>query len=234
MSLPPFQLPPAYQALQKVGYSSDITDMDAVAASDIAAPSDSAELSNDLCLRVKLLSPNSTLPYYHATNMAAGYGLYSAISCKLLPHAITKVSNDIAIQPPIGTYAQLASRISFVANHAIVCQAGVIDADYCGNIQVLLHNKASTPYTVNKGDRIVQMLLIKIAEPPAIHTDVLSSTDQDSDGFGSTRLQSPPPTEFSRVVSVSEFTYAPYTTAMLPAPDPHIIADDLPELPYNI
>ena len=100
-------LPPSQLSLQKVGHTSNNADHCAPPdSSTITTPS--ADISDDSCLQVQLLSPNATLPH-QATSMDTGYDLCSTITCHLPLNEITKVPTDLDIQPPTGTYAQLVS-----------------------------------------------------------------------------------------------------------------------------
>ena len=64
--------------------------------------------------------------------------------------------------------------------------AGVIDADYHGSIKVLLFNHSGNSFTVQKGDRIAQLIIEKIASVPITETDSLDNTVRGDAGFGST------------------------------------------------
>jgi dUTP pyrophosphatase len=72
--------------------------------------------------------------------------------------------------------------------HHIDVGAGVIDADYRGNVGVVLFNLAQNPYQVKKGDRIAQLVLEKIMTPDVMEMEELPESERGSGGFGSTGL----------------------------------------------
>jgi len=88
----------------------------------------------------------------------------------------------------MGTYAQILFRSGHATKHCIDVKAGVIDPDYQGNVQVLLHNDSDKPFQVNVGDRIAQLVLINI-ETPTINSTKLNNTARGNKGFGSTGEQ---------------------------------------------
>ena len=100
-----------------------------------------------------------------ATDKAAGYDLYSVETSVIASNSIAKFDTGIKIQLPPGTYGRIASRSGMVLKHNINVQGGVIDPDYTGTLQVLLYNFGSKQYTVQKGDRIAQLILEKYSTP---------------------------------------------------------------------
>ena len=90
-----------------------------------------------------------------ATQDAAGYDLYSFVNMTISPDSLGKVNTRIKVRLYQGTYGRIASRSGLVLRHKINTQGGVIDPDYTGCIQVLLHNFGKMPFEVHKGDRIV-------------------------------------------------------------------------------
>jgi deoxyuridine 5'-triphosphate nucleotidohydrolase len=71
--------------------------------------------------------------------------------------------------------------------------AGVIDADYRGEVKVLLFNHEATDFTVTRGDRVAQLILEKIATPEVIAVDDLDASERGAGGFGSTGVSGPAP-----------------------------------------
>ena len=168
-SVPDNHMPLGAQALQRSGYHID-------------------DETQHLPLRIKLLSNNATKPSI-STPDSVGIDLYSASTSPIVINpndGTTKIPTDIAIEPPIGTYARIASRSSLAFNKNVHVAAGVIDPDYRGNIQIGLYNQGDTPFTINKGDRIAQIILEKVSSPSIDIVDSLSSTERAEQGFGST------------------------------------------------
>ena len=75
----------------------------------------------------------------------------------------TLLHTDIAIAVPKGTYGRIASRSDLAAKHHLAVGAGVIDADYLGNVKVLLFNRGTLDFHVSKCDRIAQLLLERVS-----------------------------------------------------------------------
>jgi dUTP pyrophosphatase len=90
------------------------------------------------------------------------------------------------LTPPKGTYVQLLSRSGQASKKWVDVKAGVIDRDYTGNIQVLLHNYGDEPFEVKIGNRITQMVIINIETPSPTQVEQLKDTKRGSHGFGST------------------------------------------------
>mmetsp|Transcript_1233 Transcript_1233/g.1891 ORF Transcript_1233/g.1891 Transcript_1233/m.1891 type:complete len:453 (+) Transcript_1233:2258-3616(+) len=141
-------------------------------------------------LQVKLLSDNARLPV-RATPVSAGYDLYSAVSLTIAPNGRASMATDISICPPVGTYAQVASRSGLACKYKVDAKAGVIDRDYRGNILAVLHNSSTETFEVNQGDRIAQLILHRISEPNVTNCDKLDDTTRDQRGFGSMGVAEP-------------------------------------------
>src|SRR4051812_33332045 len=111
-------------------------------------------------LRCKLLFSDAILPT-KGTKYSAGYDLYSHIDTVIPPGGTTLVRTGIAIQIPEGCYGKIEGRSSLAKKHSVFPLAGVIDEDYRGDITVVLHNLGKTDFTVNKSDRIAQLVVMK-------------------------------------------------------------------------
>lgn len=136
-------------------------------------------------LQVKLLSADARLPT-RGSDFRAGYNLYTAGDVTIAPRSSASIRLDIAVTVPPGTYGQLAGRSGFTRrNHATV-EAGVIDIDYTGPLEVLMFNHMDAVLTVQKGERVAQLLLIRIANPEIHQVEELVKTVRGSGGFGST------------------------------------------------
>ena len=94
---------------------------------------------------------------------SAGYDFYSAEETEVLPWKRKVVGTQIAIKVPKGTYGRIAPRSGLAAKHGIDIGAGVIDADYRGEVKVLLINHSDVKFEIKKGDRIAQLVLEKIS-----------------------------------------------------------------------
>ena len=160
-------------ALQKAGYNNDVS-----------TPNDEQLPIAEDELKIELLSTDA-IPPTRATPQSAGLDLYSTIDgiVKQNEHLIVPI--DIAFEPKSGTYGQVLARSSFAAK-GITVLGGVIDADYRGNIKVILQNNSKNEFQVKKGQRVAQLVIKKISLPTVKVVDKLNSTERGAQGFGST------------------------------------------------
>jgi len=136
-------------------------------------------------LLIKKLSPHATTPT-RGSALSAGYDLYAAAPITIPSHGKALVSTDLAIATPEGTYGRVAPRSGLASKHFIDTGAGVIDADYRGEVKVLLFNHGEVDYEVKKGDRIAQLVLERISTPAVLEVESLEESARGAGGFGST------------------------------------------------
>lgn len=138
-------------------------------------------------LRVFLRSENATLPT-RGSVLSAGYDIYSSEEAVIPAQGQGLVGTDISVAVPIGTYGRVAPRSGLAVKNGISTGAGVIDADYRGEVKVVLFNHAQKDFTIQKGDRIAQLVLEKIvmADIKQITAEELDITARGEGGFGST------------------------------------------------
>ncbi len=131
------------------------------------------------------------LPSYQSA-LAAGMDLIAAVPAdtplKLSPGARVLVPTGIAIALPPGTEAQVRPRSGLAIKHGLTVlnAPGTIDADYRGEIQVLLVNLGSEAVTVARGMRIAQMVIATSARAQLLEVGTLDQTARGTGGFGST------------------------------------------------
>lgn len=131
------------------------------------------------------------LPKYE-TVLAAGADLRAAVSAHapmvLEPGARALVPTGMAMALPAGYEAQIRPRSGLAYKHGITClnTPGTIDADYRGEVKVLLINHGSDAFTINRGERIAQMVIAPITQPDFELVSELSETARGEGGFGST------------------------------------------------
>lgn len=134
-------------------------------------------------LKVKRLSPDAVLPTVAHPGEDIGYDLYSAEDLTIWAHSAAGVHTGIAIEF-VPTAGGIVKTRSGLAKKRLLCNAGVIDAGYRGEIIVLMENLADEPYTISKGDKIAQLL-----EHPFLAGEVvegeLNETSRGAKGFGS-------------------------------------------------
>lgn len=129
------------------------------------------------------------LPAYES-DQAAGMDLRAAVTETLTvaPGERAMVPTGIRIALPPGTEAQVRPRSGLAIRHGIsmVNSPGTIDADYRGEVQVLLINHGQEPFTINRGDRIAQMVIAPVLQAEWEIVDDLESSVRGEGGFGHT------------------------------------------------
>ncbi|MDV7340744.1 dUTP diphosphatase [Terasakiella sp. A23] len=131
------------------------------------------------------------LPHY-ATEHAAGMDLMAAIDTPLTlePGKRAIVPTGLSIALPVGYEAQVRPRSGLAAKHGVtVANApGTIDADYRGEVGVILVNLGEDAFEIERGMRIAQMVVAPVTTISWVKTDSLPDTERGAGGFGSTGL----------------------------------------------
>ena len=140
-------------------------------------------------LKVQKLSNNAALPK-RSTDGAAGYDLCASQDCTIPAGGKGLVKTGLSISFPAGLYARIAPRSGLALKKFIDVGAGVVDADYRGEVGVVLFNHGDQDFQVKMGDRIAQLILEKIDTPPVEEVQDLDNTVRGSGGFGSTGVKS--------------------------------------------
>jgi dUTP pyrophosphatase len=131
------------------------------------------------------------LPAYQSAH-AAGLDLLAAVPeatpLVLAPGKYAMVPTGLAIALPPGFEAQVRPRSGLAAKHGVTVlnSPGTVDADYRGEVAVLLINHGSAPFTIRRGERIAQMVIAAVAPAELVPVTSLSSTERGAGGFGST------------------------------------------------
>ena len=134
-------------------------------------------------LKVKKLSPAAMLPTVAHPGEDIGYDLYSSEDITLPARGAAGVHTGIAIEfsPTAGGIVKTRSGM---AKKRLMCNAGVIDAGYRGEIIVLMENLADEPYAIRKGDKIAQLLEHPFLAGNVVEAKLTEATRGDK-GFGS-------------------------------------------------
>ncbi|RKF71959.1 Deoxyuridine 5'-triphosphate nucleotidohydrolase [Golovinomyces cichoracearum] len=140
---------------------------------------------NTTSLLVKKLSSRARLPI-RGSAFAAGYDLHAAEEINIPARGKALVPTNIAIALPPGTYGRIAPRSGLAVKHMIDTGAGVIDADYRGEVKILLFNHGDCDFKVTEGDRVAQLVIEKISTPDVKEVDELEESVRGAGGFGST------------------------------------------------
>jgi dUTP pyrophosphatase len=131
------------------------------------------------------------LPAYQSAH-AAGLDLLAAVPLEtpltLAPGQHALVPTGLVIALPPGYEAQVRPRSGLAAKHGITVlnAPGTVDADYRGEIGVLLINHGEAPFAIRRGERIAQLVIASVARAELVPAVTLSTTERGSGGFGST------------------------------------------------
>lgn len=116
----------------------------------------------------------------------AGIDLYSKEYSYILPHDSKVIGTGTHIQLPKGTCGLLVSRSGLNINHCLT-STGLIDEGFTGEIKVRLYNNGKEPYTVHRGDRITQLLILPVVKPKELkRVKKLDESERGDEGYGST------------------------------------------------
>ena len=124
--------------------------------------------------------------------LAAGYDISASHDCVVPARGRQLVKTDLSMAIPENCYGRIAPRSGLAWKHFIDTGAGVIDADYRGEVKVMLFNHEDKDFNVKAGDRVAQLILERIATPEVVAVDDLDSTERAAGGFGSTGVQGKP------------------------------------------
>lgn len=138
-----------------------------------------------MILKVKKLTPDAVLPSY-AHPGDAGLNMYANETVTIQPGEAVKIKSGIAMEIPEGYVGLMWDRSGLSTNHRLKSLGGVIDSGYRGESLYGLINLGTEPYTVEKGHKIVQMLIQKVETVEIVESDELSGTSRGHGGFGST------------------------------------------------
>lgn len=132
---------------------------------------------------------NNALPAYES-DAAAGMDIRAFIneSITLLPLQRSLISSGLFMELPAGYEAQIRPRSGLALKHGITVlnSPGTIDADYRGEIKILLINLGNDAFTIQSGDRIAQMIIAPVSQAQWMETKELSDTTRGAGGYGST------------------------------------------------
>ena len=136
-------------------------------------------------IRIKKLHPDAHLPAYaHGPNEDAGLDLRSIERVVLQPGVAQAVPTGLAIELPPGYEAQVRPRSGLALKHSLTVNFGTIDPGYRGEIRVVMFNLGREEYTVEKGDRIAQLVIGRY-EGIQWEEGELGDSARGAGGFGS-------------------------------------------------
>ncbi len=148
-------------------------------------------MSKTVAVELRRLEHASDLPVpAYETAHAAGMDLMACIPAdmELAPGKRAVIPSGFAVALPEGFEAQVRPRSGLAAKHGVTVlnAPGTIDADYRGEIGVILINHGETSFAISRGMRIAQLVVALVARVAWRETDVLTETDRGAGGFGST------------------------------------------------
>ena len=140
--------------------------------------------------KVKIVNKSGQPVPAYATPLSAGMDLRAVLEAPVTlgPLERTLVPTGLFIALPAGYEAQVRPRSGLAAKHGITVlnTPGTIDADYRGEIKVILVNLSNTPFEIVPGERIAQMVVARHERVEWKETDSLDATERGAGGFGST------------------------------------------------
>ena len=116
------------------------------------------------------------------TENAAGFDLFASVTTVVEPGERQLIPTGVAIACPSGTYARIAPRSGLSIKKSLDIGAGVVDADYRGEVMVVLINNGKSPFTVETGSRIAQLVPERISNCQAIRAPWLAES-KGTDGI---------------------------------------------------
>ena len=156
-------------------------------------------------VRVKRLNNNARIPAKEKPE-AAGYDLAAAQTavCPAYGKILGKTGLCLAI--PYGFYGRIATRSGLALNKFIDVGARVVDADYRGELGIVLFNFSDRDFQINMGDKIAQLTFEKIKTPAVLkEVDSSEETDRGNKGFGSTGIKTTSESESVQSVTTKQF-----------------------------
>ncbi len=141
-------------------------------------------------LEIKIINRSPYPSPSYATDASAGMDLYANLTEPLTLGSLERflIPTGISIELPVGYEAQVRPRSGLARKHGLTClnSPGTIDADYRGEIGVILVNLSQDPYTVQPGERVAQMVVAKHERVAWQAVEELGETARGSGGFGHT------------------------------------------------
>ena len=139
-------------------------------------------------MKIKVFnSSKHPLPKY-ATSQSAGMDLIANTDHDIVlqPNERTLVKTGLHIQLPVGYEAQVRGRSGLALKHGVVAHLGTVDADYRGDVGVILINHGTEPFVIKDGERIAQMVIAKHEQGDFVEVETLDETERGAGGYGHT------------------------------------------------
>ena len=139
-------------------------------------------------LQIKKVSEKALMPK-QGSEFAAGFDLHAMENVMVPARGKACIGTGLSMAIPYGNYGRIAPRSGLAAKHMIDVGAGVIDADYRGELKVLLFNLGDKDFEVKAEDRIAQLIIEKYTPTTLLEVSELPGTVRGEGGFGSTGIK---------------------------------------------
>lgn len=141
-------------------------------------------------IKIKKLNEEAKIPT-RGSEYAAGYDLYSCDEYEIAPHETVKVGTGLSFELPENTFGAIFARSGLATKKGLRPSncVGVCDCDYRGEYIVAIHNDTNEMQTIDKHERIAQLVLMPYIPMEFIESDELSETERGTGGFGSTGVK---------------------------------------------
>ena len=136
-------------------------------------------------MKMKIKLDEGAIMPCRAFNTDAGLDLCARETKIINPHSRVFFDTGVHVELPPNTMGEIRSKSGLMKKHGITTD-GTVDVGYTGSIGVTLFNNSNDFYTVNKGDKIAQLVVTPIYIPELEEVDTLDETERGSGGFGST------------------------------------------------
>lgn len=148
-------------------------------------------MANEYRVQIKKMPGTEDIPLpVRMSDAASGFDVFSAVSATVViqPGERALIPAGFSLAMPNGLEAQIRPRSGLALKKGVTClnSPGTIDADYRGEVGVILINLGSEPFEVKRGDRIAQMVFQEVPSVTLVETDKLDETTRGTGGFGHT------------------------------------------------
>ena len=141
-------------------------------------------------IEIKIVNKSSNILPEYATAGSSGLDIRADLNEPITIQSLERVliPTGLYIEMPQGYEAQIRPRSGLAIKHGLTClnTPGTIDADYRGEIKIILINLSQEAHVISHGDRIAQMVIQKIEKANLVSVDVLNETERSAGGFGHT------------------------------------------------
>ena len=143
-------------------------------------------------INIKKLTDTAILPE-RGSAYAAGYDLFADVkeTIEIKAHTTAMIPTGLAMEIPEGYFGGIFARSGLASKESLrpANCVGVVDADYRGEVKIILINLSDTDFTINSGDRVAQIVFARCEQMEMVSVETLSETERGAGGFGHTGKQ---------------------------------------------